>query len=55
MNRLALATDNTFATKSPAGIENLCESRSLDFVEAVRDGDAPHATFAPMNYEANYA
>jgi phospholipase/carboxylesterase len=54
MNRLALDTDS-ISISSPAGFEDLQDVRTLERRRTSREAGLPHATFAPMHYEADYA
>jgi len=55
MNRLVLDTENTFASDAITSINNSPKRIALDSRRARRNEPAPHATFAPIHYEPNYA
>jgi phospholipase/carboxylesterase len=55
MNRLVLDSENAFASAMQTSTHDLHELTTLDCRRAIHDEPAPHATFAPIHYEANYA
>ncbi len=55
MNRLVLETESSPTFYPLDSLLDSCELTTLDRFNAVRDESAPHATFAPIHYEANYA
>lgn len=55
MNRLVLDTENILASDSLTSIQDPHELTALDCRLVDREEAAPHATFTPIHYEANYA
>jgi phospholipase/carboxylesterase len=54
MNRLVLDTEKIPASQLPASFNDSCDLSTLEARRTLPEA-APHATFAPIHYEANYA
>lgn len=54
MNRLALETDD-ISISSPGSFEDFHDVSTVQRRHTCREAGLPHATFAPMHYEAGYA